>query len=178
MQDTFENRNWLSPLNQRRWSNFKKNRRGYWSLWIFLVLFILTLFAEFLANDRPIIASFMGEIYAPFLFDYPEEIFLGEDGFLPLTDYKIPEIEEAFTEHGWALWPPVRYSYRTVNNEIPEPAPTKPSWLYNTKTLCANYEEGSEDASCTIGNWNWLGTDDQGRDVLARVIYGFRISVL
>ncbi|MBL4890849.1 MAG: ABC transporter permease [Rhizobiaceae bacterium] len=178
MQDAFENRKWLSPLNQRRWSNFKKNRRGYWSLWIFLILFTLTLFAEFLANDRPIIVSFKGEIYAPVLFDYPEEVFLGEDGFLPQTDYKIPEIAEAFTEHGWALWPVVRYSYRTVNNEIPEPAPTKPSWLYDTEALCANYEEGVEDAGCTIGNWNWLGTDDQGRDVLARVIYGFRISVL
>ncbi|MFK5979609.1 MAG: ABC transporter permease [Rhizobiaceae bacterium] len=178
MQDALENRRWLSPLNQRRWSNFKKNRRGYWSLWIFLILFILTLFAEFLANDRPIIVFFKGEIYAPVLFDYPEEVFLGEDGFLPQTDYKIPEIEEAFNEHGWALWPIVRYSYRTVNNEIPEPAPTKPSWLYDTDTLCANYEEGIEDAGCTIGNWNWLGTDDQGRDVLARVIYGFRISVL
>ena len=83
MQDAFENRSWLSPLNQRRWSNFKKNRRGYWSLWIFLILFTLTLFAEFLANDRPIIVSFKGEIYAPVLFDYPEEVFLGEDGFLP-----------------------------------------------------------------------------------------------
>ena len=178
MQDAFENRSWLSPLNQRRWSNFKKNRRGYWSLWIFLILFTLTLFAEFLANDRPIIVSFKGEIYAPVLFDYPEEVFLGEDGFLPQTDYKIPEIAEAFAEHGWALWPVVRYSYRTVNNEIPEPAPTKPSWLYDTESLCTNYEEGVEDDGCNIGNWNWLGTDDQGRDVLARVIYGFRISVL
>ena len=173
-----EKRPFLSPLNQRRWSNFKKNRRGYYSLWIFLILFVLTLFAELLANDRPIIVSFKGEIYAPVLFDYPEEVFLGEDGFLPQTDYKIPEIDEAFNEHGWALWPPIRYSYRTVNNEIPEPAPTKPSWLYDKQSLCANYEEGVEDPACTIGNRNWLGTDDQGRDVLARSIYGFRISVL
>ena len=171
-------RPFLSPLNQRRWSNFKKNRRGYYSLWIFLILFVLTLFAELLANDRPIIVSFKGQIYAPVLFDYPEEVFLGEDGFLPQTDYKIPEIDEAFNEHGWALWPPIRYSYRTVNNEIPEPAPTKPSWLYDKQSLCANYEEGVEDPACTIGNRNWLGTDDQGRDVLARSIYGFRISVL
>ena len=173
-----EKRPFLSPLNQRRWSNFKKNRRGYYSLWIFLILFVLTLFAELLANDRPIIVSFKGQIYAPVLFDYPEEIFLGEDGFLPQTDYKIPEIDEAFSQHGWALWPPIRYSYRTVNNEIPEPAPTKPSWLYDKQSLCANYEEGVEDPACTIGNRNWLGTDDQGRDVLARSIYGFRISVL
>ena len=175
---TPEKRPFLSPLNQRRWSNFKKNRRGFYSLWIFLILFVLTLFAELLANDRPIIVSFKGQIYAPVLFDYPEEIFLGEDGFLPQTDYKIPEIDEAFSQHGWALWPPIRYSYRTVNNEIPEPAPTKPSWLYDKQSLCANYEEGVEDPACTIGNRNWLGTDDQGRDVLARSIYGFRISVL
>lgn len=178
MQNTFENRGWLSPLNQRRWSNFKKNRRGYWSLWIFLILFTLTLFAEFLANDRPIIVSFKGEIYAPVFFDYSEETFLGDEGFLPKADYQIPEFTEAMNEHGWAIWPPIHYSYRTVNKEIPEPAPTKPSWLYDKETLCANYEEGVEDANCTIGNWNWLGTDDQGRDVLARVIYGFRISVL
>ncbi|PCI02757.1 MAG: peptide ABC transporter permease [Hyphomicrobiales bacterium] len=179
MQSTFENRGWLSPLNQRRWSNFKKNRRGYWSLWIFLVLFTLTLCAEFLANDRPIILSFKGEIYAPVFFEYSELEFLSEeDGIDINADFKLPIFMDAISEHGWAIWPPIRYSYRTVNNEIPEPAPTKPSWLYDKETLCTSYDEGSEDAGCTIGNWNWLGTDDQGRDVLARVIYGFRISVL
>lgn len=168
----------LSPLNQRRWSNFKANRRGYWSLWIFLLLFVLSLFAEFLANDRPILVSFKGSLYMPIFVDYPEEVFLGDEGFLPGTDYRIPEIAEAFQEHGWALWPPVRYSYRTVNTEIPEPAPSRPSWVHDAETLCANYEKGADDVACTPGNWNWLGTDDQARDVLARVIYGFRISVL
>jgi len=176
--DTPQRRMRISPLNQRRWSNFKANRRGYWSLWIFMVLFILSLFAEFLANDRPILVSFKGELYMPVFKDYPEEVFLGEEGFLPVTDYRIPEITEAFSTHGWALWPPVRYSFRTVNTEIPEPAPSKPSWLYDHETLCAQYPLGSDDPACTPGNRNWLGTDDQARDVLARVIYGFRISVL
>lgn len=168
----------LSPLNHRRLANFKANRRGYWSLWIFLVLFVLSLFAELLANDRPVIVRFKGEFYFPVLRNYAEETFLGDQGFLPVTDYKIVEIEQALAENGWALWPPVRYSYRTVNTEIPEPAPTKPSWLYDKQARCANYAGGAQDTACNIGNWNWLGTDDTARDVLARVIYGFRISVL
>ncbi len=168
----------LSPLNQRRLANFKANRRGYWSLWIFLVLFVLSLFAEFLANDRPILVRFNGEFYFPVLKNYPEETFLGDEGFLPVTDYKIAEITAALEGKGWALWPPVRYSFRTVNTEIPEPAPAKPSWMYDVETRCANYPLGVDDPACTIGNWNWLGTDDQARDVLARVIYGFRVSVL
>ncbi|MCB1421651.1 MAG: ABC transporter permease [Nitratireductor sp.] len=168
----------LSPLNQRRWQNFKANKRGYWSLWIFLVLFALSLFAEFLANDRPILVWFKGGIYSPVMTDYPEEHWLGEDGFLAQTDYKIIEIEEAIAENGWAIWPPVRYSYRTVHNQVPEPAPSAPSWLYDKETRCQAYPLGAEDPACHLGNWNWLGTDDQARDVLARVIYGFRISVL
>ncbi|MEM7461594.1 MAG: ABC transporter permease [Pseudomonadota bacterium] len=168
----------LSPINQRRLENFKANRRGYWSFWIFMVLFILSLFAEFIANDRPILVRFKGEFYAPVFQNYPEDVFLGEEGFLPTTDYKIIEITEAIAEHGWAIWPPVRYSYRTVNTEIPEPAPAKPSWLYDKEARCANYAEGVNDPACIIGNWNWLGTDDQARDVLARSIYGFRVSVL
>lgn len=171
-------RPFLSPLNQRRLSNFKANRRGFWSLWIFLVLFVLSLFSEFIANDRPILVSFKGEIYMPLFSDYPEETFLGDDGFLPQTDYRIPEIDEAFREHGWAIWPPIRYSYTTTVLEVPEPAPSKPSWMYDPETRCAQYPNGVDDSACRLGNWNWLGTDDQARDVLARVIYGFRISVL
>lgn len=168
----------LSPLNQRRLQNFRANRRGYWSLMIFLVLFVLSMIAEFIANDRPILVSFKGEIYTPIFNDYPEEVFLGDEGFLPQTDYRIPEIHEAFEKHGWAIWPPIRYSYRTVNTEIPEPAPTKPSWLYSVDERCSQYPLGVDDPACHLGNWNWLGTDDQARDVMARVIYGFRISVL
>lgn len=168
-------RPWLSPLNARRWENFKANRRGYWSLWIFLVLFVLSLFSEFIANDKPILASYNGEILFPVIVDYPEEKF---GGFLAVTDYRDPVISEEIEANGWMIWPPIRYSYRTVNNEIPEAAPAKPSWLYDEDTRCARYFEGVDDPSCTLGNWNWLGTDDQARDVLARVIYGFRISVL
>jgi microcin C transport system permease protein len=168
-------RPFLSPLNQRRWSNFKANRRGYWSLWIFLVLFVLSLFSEFIANDKPIIASYKGEILFPVLVDYPEEKF---GGFLAVTDYRDPAIHNEIKAHGWLVWPPIRYSYRTVNNEIPTAAPAKPSWLYPKDVRCQRYPKGVDDPGCTIGNWNWLGTDDQARDVLARVIYGFRISVL
>lgn len=168
-------RPFLSPLNQRRWMNFKANRRGYWSLWIFLVLFILSLFSEFIANDKPIIASYKGEILFPVLVDYPEEKF---GGFLAVTDYRDPVIYDEIKAHGWLIWPPVRYSYRTVNNEIPTAAPAKPSWLYPKDVRCQRYPKDVDDPGCTLGNWNWLGTDDQARDVLARVIYGFRISVL
>jgi microcin C transport system permease protein len=168
-------RPWLSPLNQRRWQNFKANRRGYWSMWIFLVLFVLSMFSEFIANDRPILASYKGEILFPVLVDYPEEKF---GGFYAVTDYRDPMIFEEIEANGWILWPPVRYSYRTVNNEIPQAAPAKPSWMYDREFRCQRYPLGADDPSCTLGNWNWLGTDDQTRDVLARVIYGFRVSVL
>lgn len=165
----------LSPLNQRRWQSFKANRRGYWSLWIFLALFGLSLIAEVIANDRPILAYYNGELLIPFAIDYPEEKF---GGFLAVTDYRDPVISEEIEANGWILWPPVRYSYRTVNNDIPQAAPAKPSWLYDKETRCQRYPMGTDDPNCNLGNWNWLGTDDQARDVLARVIYGFRVSVL
>ncbi|TIP53555.1 MAG: ABC transporter permease, partial [Mesorhizobium sp.] len=168
-------RPFLSPLNQRRLQNFKANRRGYWSLWIFLLLFVLSLFSELIANDKPIIASYKGEILFPVLVAYPEEKF---GGFYAVTDYRDPVIQDEINANGWMIWPPVRYSYQTVNNAIPEPAPAKPSWLYDKKTRCSQYPKGEADANCVVGNWNWLGTDDQARDVLARVLYGFRISVL
>lgn len=170
-----QKRSRVSPLNQRRWANFKANRRGYWSLWIFLVLFVLTLFSEFVANDKPIIASYKGEILFPVLVDYPEEKF---GGFYAVTDYRDPVIQDEIAANGWMVWPPIRYSYRTVNNQIPAAAPAKPSWMYDKETRCRAYPQGVDDPNCTIGNWNWLGTDDQARDVAARVIYGFRISVL
>lgn len=165
----------LSPLNQRRWQNFKAHRRGWWSLWIFLVLFVVTLGAEFVANDRPILISYKGEYYAPIFKDYPEEVF---GGFLPVTNYRDPFIQEEVAANGWMVWPPIRYSYASVNNEIPVPAPAPPSWTFSKEERCARYPLGVTDPNCTIGNWNWLGTDDQARDVLARLIYGFRVSVL
>ncbi|MBY5367138.1 ABC transporter permease [Rhizobium laguerreae] len=165
----------LSPTNIRRWQNFRANGRGYWSLWLFLVLFVLSLFAEFLANDRPIIASYKGEILFPVLIDYPEEKF---GGFLAETDYRSSVITDEINANGWMIWPPIRYSYRSVNSNIPHSAPTAPFWLMTKEERCAGYPQGVNDPDCTPGNLNWLGTDDQARDVLARVIYGFRISVL
>ncbi len=166
---------WLSPTNRRRWANFKANRRGYWSLWIFLVLFIASLLAEFIANDRPIIASYKGEILYPVLIDYPEEKF---GGFLARTDYRDPFIQEEIDANGWAVWPPIRYSYTTANSYIPHSAPTAPFWMLDAGTRCSAYPLKDADPGCRLGNMNWLGTDDQARDVTARMIYGFRISVL
>lgn len=165
----------LSPLNARRWANFKANRRGYFSLWLFSILFAVTLASEFIANDRPIVASYKGELLFPALVDYPEEKF---GGFLAVTNYRDPFIRDEIAANGWMIWPPIRYSFRTVNNEIPQSAPAKPSWMYSVDERCSRYAQGVNDPDCTIGNWNWLGTDDQARDVLARVLYGVRISVL
>ena len=167
----------LSPINERRLQNFKANKRGFWSLWIFLVLFILSLFAEFIANDKPIIVSYKGEILFPVLVDYPEAKFL-PDGFLAITDYSGDEMQQEVSAHGWMIWPPVRYSYNTANSYVPLSAPTEPWWLMDEGTVCSAFPQGKDDRGCTLGNLNWLGTDDQARDVLARVIYGFRISVL
>ena len=166
---------WLSPTNKRRWANFKANRRGYWSLWLFLLLFIASLLAEFIANDRPILASYKGEILYPVLIDYPEEKF---GGFLARTDYRDPFIQDEIETNGWMIWPPIRYSYTTANSFIPHSAPTAPFWMLDEGEACSAYPLKDEDPGCTLGNMNWLGTDDQARDVTARMIYGFRISVL
>jgi microcin C transport system permease protein len=165
----------LSPINLRRWQNFTANRRGFWSLWIFLMLFFVSLFAEFIANDRPIIASYKSEILFPVFVDYPEEKF---GGFLATTDYRDPFIQDEIEANGWLVWPPIRYSYRTVNNEIAVPAPAPPSFALDKETRCQRYPGGVDDPNCSVWNWNWLGTDDQARDVVGRIIYGFRISVL
>lgn len=142
----------LSPMNQRRWQQFKANRRGWWSLWLFLVLFGLSLFAEFLANDQPLLVQYEDTWYVPVFQEYPETTFGGD--FPTATDYRDPYVAELIEADGWMLWPPIRYSYRTVDYDLDVPAPAPPS---------------SE---------HWLGTDDQARDVAARLIYGFRISVL
>ncbi|QRM43479.1 ABC transporter permease [Rhizobium sp. BG4] len=165
----------LSPTNVRRWRNFKANRRGYWSFWLFMILFVLTLFAELIANDKPIIASYKGEILFPVVVDYPEEKF---GGFLAETDYRSDVIADEINANGWMIWPPIHYSYRSVNSNIPRSAPTPPFWLMSAEERCSGYPQGVNDPNCNYGNLNWLGTDDQARDVLARVIYGFRISVL
>ncbi len=168
----------LSPMNRRRWRNFAANRRGFWSFWLFLVLFGISLFAEFIVNDRPIVASYKGEILYPVLFDYPEEKF---GGFLAVTDYRDPVIAKELRENGWAIWPPIRFSYKTHNLDLPTPAPSAPTWRL-TEAQCRPQAEkvapGKPGAGCRDLEPNWLGTDDQGRDVVARLVYGFRLSVL
>ncbi|CDN56623.1 ABC transporter, membrane spanning protein (Peptide) [Neorhizobium galegae bv. officinalis bv. officinalis str. HAMBI 1141] len=172
---TPQKRPWITPTNRRRLANFRANKRGYWSFWLFMVLFVLSLFAEFIANDRPIVASYKGEILYPVLVDYPEEKF---GGFLATTDYRSDYIQQEIQANGWMVWPPIRYSYQTVNSNIPHSAPTEPFWLMEKADRCAAYPQKDQDPNCILGNLNWLGTDDQARDVTARMIYGFRISVL
>ena len=142
----------MSPINQRRWESFKANRRGLWSLRIFLFMFLVTLCAEFIANDKPLMLRYDGSLYAPVFFSYPETAFGGD--FETEADYRDPYVKKLIEDKGWILWPPIRYSYNTINLDLTVSAPAPPS------------------------GENWLGTDDQGRDVLARLIYGFRISVL
>ncbi|UYO01180.1 MAG: ABC transporter permease [Devosia sp.] len=165
----------LSPINQRRLANFRANRRGWWSLWIFLVLFILTLGAEFIANDRPILVSYKGELLVPAFAEYPGEKF---GSFLPATNYRLSAIAREIEGNGWAIWPPIRFSYATVDSSIAFPGANPPSWMMSWETFCQRYRGGVEDANCHLGNYHWLGTDDRGRDVLARLIHGFRISIL
>jgi len=142
----------MTPLTRRRFSLFRANKRGWWSLWLFLALFGLSLFAEVLANDKPIILEYHGTYYFPVFRFYPETEFGGD--FQTEADYRDAFMAEKIKQgNGWAIWPPIRYSYQTINYDA-IPTPSRPS------------------------RENWLGTDDQGRDVLSRLIYGFRISVL
>jgi len=165
-----------SPLNRRRWQNFKANRRGYWSLWIFSVLFVVTLFAEVIANDRPFFIDYDGHWYWPALVNYSETTFGGD--FETTADYRDPYLQKQIADKGGTvLWPPIRYSYDTHNLDLPTPAPSKPTWMLS-EAECKNVVERKGLTGCRDLEYNWLGTDDQGRDVLARLIYGFRISVL
>ena len=142
----------ITPLNRRRLSNFRANKRGYWSLWIFAVIFVVTLFAEFVANDKPFLVFYDGGLYMPIFRAYPETTFGGE--FLTETDFRDPVVAEKINNQGWMVWPLIRYHHRTVAWDLPVPAPSPPNGEH------------------------WLGTDDQARDLTARLIYGFRISVL
>ena len=142
----------LTPLGRRRWENFRANRRGWWSLWIFLTLFCFSMGAELWANDKPLLVRYDGALYTPLLHVYPETAFGGE--FPTEADYRDPYVEGLIEDNGWMLWPPVRYSYDTINWDLAAAAPAPPS------------------------RENWLGTDDQGRDIVARLIYGIRISIL
>ena len=166
----------LSPLNRRRWQNFKANRRGYWSLWIFLALFVITLFAELIANDRPFMIKYDGRLYWPAFVSYAETTFGGD--FETAADYRDPYLQKLIADKGgWIAWPPIRYSYDTHNLDLPTPAPSPPTWML-TEAQCKPVVEKKGLTSCRDLEYNWLGTDDQGRDVVARLIYGFRLSVL
>jgi microcin C transport system permease protein len=142
----------LSPLTRRRLQRFRANRRGFWSLWIFLGLFAGSLLAEGIANDRPLLVVYEGALYVPVLARHPETAFGGV--FPTEAVYRDPVVMELIRARGWMLWPPIRYRHDTINQDLAVPAPAPPS------------------------RDNWLGTDDQGRDLAARLIYGFRISVL
>ncbi len=143
----------LSPLTRRRFAAFRAHRRGWWSLWIFLTLFTISLFAAFIANDRPLLIRYRGHWYVPVLHDAAETTF--GPHFLPTeADYTLPAVQRAIRAHGWMIWPLIPYRYDTIANDAGAPSPAAPSWRH------------------------WLGTDDEARDVLARVIYGFRSSVL
>jgi microcin C transport system permease protein len=142
----------IRPLTRRRIDNFRANRRGFWSLWVFLILFVMSLFAEFIANDQPILVKYDGGYYMPIFKFYPETAFGGQ--FPTEANFRDPYLQEKVESDGWIIWPVIPFSYRTINYDLTVPAPAPPS------------------------SQNWLGTDDQGRDLLARLIYGFRISVL
>ncbi len=142
----------VTPLMQRRLNNFCKNKRGFWSLWIFLFLFVVSLFAEFIANDRPVVIWFKSDVYFP-IFEFYSETDFGGD-FETEADYTDVHVQKLIEADGWMIWPPVRYSYDSHITDLASPAPSPPS------------------------TQNWLGTDDQARDVFSRMIYGFRISVL
>ncbi len=167
---------WLSPLQQRRWHVFKLNRRGFWSLWVFLFLFAISLGSELIANDKPILVKYEGGLYWPIFKAYPETTFGGI--FETEADYRDPAVKKLIAEAGgWMIWPPIRFSYNTQNKNPPMAFPVKPTWMLTAEDCKLAVERGFHPCDADL-EWNWLGTDDQGRDVIARVLYGFRLSVL
>src|SRR5476649_1682462 len=141
----------ISPLNQARWARFRANSRGFWALWVFLLLFILSLLSNVVANEKPLLVSYQGHIYAPFMFNYSEVTFGGE--LETPADYQDPFVVGQITAHGWAVWAPIRHSFNSINFNTQQPFPAPPSMQ------------------------NWLGTDSSGHDVLAQLLYGLRISL-
>jgi len=142
----------LSPITEKRVKNFKKNKRAYYSLIIFASLFIFSLMAELIANDKPLLVSYKNKIYTPIINEYNETVFGGD--FPTPTDYKDLYIQDNIKKHGYIIWPAIRFSFNTINYQLTKPTPAPPN---------------SE---------NLLGTDDEGRDILARTIYGFRLSIV
>ncbi len=142
----------LSPLNQRRLKNFKSNKRGWYSFWVFTILFLISIFANFIANDKPLLIKYNEKYFFPIIYEYSETTFDGD--FETEADYRDPFVKNLINLNGWMIWPLIPYSYDTIIKDLNLPAPSPPS------------------------SKNWLGTDDQARDVLSRLIYGFRISIL
>lgn len=142
----------LSPLNQQRWQRFRHNRRGYWSLWIFLIIFLLSMGAELIANDKPLLVHYQQRWTLPLLFDYSETDYGG--ALATAADYQDPWLRQRIEQNGWAIWAPIRFSDSTINFATEVPFPSPPSAQ------------------------NWLGTDANGGDVMARLLYGTRISLL
>lgn len=142
----------LNQINQARWQRFKTNRRGYWSMWIFLLVFIMSLGSELIVNDKPLLLRYDQHWYTPFLVNYPETTFGGD--FKTATDYQDPLIRSNIEQHGWAIWAPIRYSYNSINFATEVPFPSPPSAQH------------------------WLGTNENGNDILAQVLYGLRVSIL
>ena len=142
----------LTPINQARWARFRHNRRGYWSLWIFLIIFVCSMCSELIANDRPLLVQYKGSLYVPLVKEYSEQTFGGQ--FATVADYQDSWLRKQLSENGWVLWAPVRYGATTIDFNTDLPFPSPPS------------------------SQNWLGTDANGGDVLARILYGTRISIL
>ena len=142
----------MDALGAERLRRFKRNKLGLISAWVFGTMFLVSLFAEFLANDKPIVLGYQSRLYFPVFKDYPETAFGGL--FETTADYRDPYVTSLIEKDGWMIWPPIRFSYTTINYNLPSPAPSPPT------------------------RENPLGTDDRGRDVMARIIYGFRVSVL
>ena len=168
----------LTPLNARRLAVFRSHRRGYWSLILFAVIFAITLFSEVIANDRPILIAYKGEWLSPIVHDYGEDKF-GGFLFAP-ADYRNKAVQDEIDAHGWMLWPPIRFAYGTPNYGAPLPAPMKPTWAFSRAECEAAAVKAARPAAegCAAIEWNWLGTDGVSRDVLARVIYGTRVSIV
>ncbi|MGC6386359.1 ABC transporter permease [Ewingella sp. S1.OA.A_B6] len=141
----------ISPLNQARWARFRANSRGFWSLWIFLLMFILSLLSNVIANEKPLLVNYQGHVYAPFMFNYSETTFGGQ--LETPADYQDPFVIKQIEQHGWAVWAPIRHSFNSINFNTQRPFPSPPSVQ------------------------NWLGTDSNGHDVLAQLLYGLRISL-
>jgi microcin C transport system permease protein len=141
-----------SPILQKRLTKFKANKRAYTSFYGFLIVFIVTLFAEFICNERPLLIKYRDAYYSPIFVDYPETTYGGT--FETHTNYRDPYVQELIQKHGWMIWPLIRFSPSTINYDLPTPAPSAPSFD------------------------NLFGTDDQGRDILTRLIYGLRTSIL